>query len=206
MKWNQHRVLWLQKPMGSPKKVLAVLFPFRSFHSHEKATYQIFTWWKAVLYSTWIVHIPGLSEAWKTAETPQEAMRLYIDEVKRVGSRQPDLLLALDARDTDADRDHCLIYFYKDTRDMKMWAATFKCRILGICWPMQIMYHFVFNCSCKWMIIKMENFVDKVILGGLMYTSSCICLGSCRGCCCWGGCGKAHPVVRHCKSEAWLSS
>ena len=71
-------------------------------------------------------------KAWKTADTPLEAMQLFLDELRQEGEHQPSLLLSLDARDDDEDRESALISFYKEMRLKSQWTAPFKCRILGI--------------------------------------------------------------------------
>jgi len=58
-------------------------------------------------------------------------MQLFLEELRRGGEHQPDILLALNARDSDEDRDRCLISFYQDLREKKQWTARFKCRIIG---------------------------------------------------------------------------
>ncbi|XP_046890712.1 uncharacterized protein LOC124477148 isoform X1 [Hypomesus transpacificus] len=73
----------------------------------------------------------SLATAWKTADTPLEAMRLFLQELRQGGEHQPSLLLSLDARDDDEERDSALVSFYKEMRQKSQWTAPFKCRILG---------------------------------------------------------------------------
>nr|XP_055057119.1 uncharacterized protein LOC129441489 [Misgurnus anguillicaudatus] len=72
-----------------------------------------------------------LNEEWKTVENPQEAVRLFLEQLREGGKRQPSLLLSLDARDTDEERDRSLISFYKQRREKQQWAAPFSCHIQG---------------------------------------------------------------------------
>lgn len=60
-----------------------------------------------------ITHIKSLShkKEWETAETLLEAMQLFLEELRQ-GEDQPPLLLSLDARDNDEEREIC---FYKQT-------------------------------------------------------------------------------------------
>lgn len=64
-------------------------------------------------------------------ENPQEAIRLFFERLREGGKRQPSLLLSLDARDTDEERDRSLISFYKQRREKDQWAAPFRCHIQG---------------------------------------------------------------------------
>ncbi|XP_062409026.1 uncharacterized protein LOC134099994 [Sardina pilchardus] len=68
---------------------------------------------------------------WKTAETPIEAMKQFLGEVKEGAQHLPPLQLSLDAGDNDEERDSTLISFYKQRRDKSQWAAPFNCRIIG---------------------------------------------------------------------------
>ena len=70
--------------------------------------------------------------SWKTADTPQEAMQLFLKELIEGGENQPPLLLSLNAGDDDEERDVTLISFYKNDRAKSQWAAPFNCRIIGI--------------------------------------------------------------------------
>uniref|UniRef100_A0A8C4EM14 HECT domain-containing protein n=1 Tax=Dicentrarchus labrax TaxID=13489 RepID=A0A8C4EM14_DICLA len=69
--------------------------------------------------------------SWKTADTPQEAMQLFLKELRQGGVNQPSLLLSLNARDDDEERDSTLISFYKENRTKSQWTAPFNCRIIG---------------------------------------------------------------------------
>ncbi|TKS66091.1 hypothetical protein D9C73_000147 [Collichthys lucidus] len=79
--------------------------------------------------------LPGPStqttEVWKTA-APSEAVRLFMEDLRRGGDHQPPLRLTLNASDTDEERDGTLISFYKQRRETCQWAADFRCSILGI--------------------------------------------------------------------------
>ena len=48
-------------------------------------------------------------KAWKTADTPLEAMQLFLEELRQGGDHQPSLLLSLDAREDDEERDSALV-------------------------------------------------------------------------------------------------
>ncbi|TKS67419.1 hypothetical protein D9C73_001257 [Collichthys lucidus] len=78
--------------------------------------------------------LPGPStqttEVWKTA-APSEAVRLFMEDLRRGGDHQPPLRLTLNASDTDEERDGTLISFYKQRRETCQWAADFRCSILG---------------------------------------------------------------------------
>ncbi|XP_027138272.1 uncharacterized protein LOC109142316 isoform X2 [Larimichthys crocea] len=78
--------------------------------------------------------LPGPStqttEVWKTA-APSEAVRLFMEDLRRGGDHQPPLRLTLNAGDTDEERDGTLISFYKQRRETCQWAADFRCSILG---------------------------------------------------------------------------
>ncbi|TKS74054.1 G2/M phase-specific E3 ubiquitin-protein ligase [Collichthys lucidus] len=78
--------------------------------------------------------LPGPStqttEVWKTA-APSEAVRLFMEDLRRGGDHQPPLRLTLNAGDTDEEWDGTLISFYKQRRETCQWAADFRCSILG---------------------------------------------------------------------------
>ncbi|XP_041916410.1 uncharacterized protein LOC121680889 isoform X3 [Alosa sapidissima] len=70
------------------------------------------------------------TEVWKTA-APSEAVRLFMEELRRGANHLPPLRLTLNAGDTDEERDGALISFYKQQRQTCQWAAHFRCNILG---------------------------------------------------------------------------
>lgn len=86
---------------------------------------------RMILYMTCTVFQPSaFLQGWKTA-APSEAVRLFMERLRREGDHQP-LQLTLNAGDTDEERDGTLISFYKKSREMCQWAADFRCSILGI--------------------------------------------------------------------------
>ncbi|KAJ8007848.1 hypothetical protein DPEC_G00098450 [Dallia pectoralis] len=58
-------------------------------------------------------------------------MQLFLEELRQ-GEDQPPLLLSLDARDNDEERESALISFYKEMREKSQWTAPFNCRILAL--------------------------------------------------------------------------
>lgn len=79
-----------------------------------------------------IIYIPlfVFLQVWKTA-APAEAVRLFMEELRRRTNHLPPLRLTLNAGDTDEERDGALIAFYKQQRQTCQWAADFRCNILG---------------------------------------------------------------------------
>ncbi|TKS66094.1 hypothetical protein D9C73_000150 [Collichthys lucidus] len=59
--------------------------------------------------------LPGPST--QTTEAPSEAVRLFMEDLRRGGDHQPPLRLTLNASDTDEERDGTLISFYKQRRE-----------------------------------------------------------------------------------------
>ncbi|KAL1006773.1 hypothetical protein UPYG_G00076890 [Umbra pygmaea] len=79
----------------------------------------------------YLTPLAPVATAWKKADTPKEAMQLFLEELRQGGEDQPHLLLSLDARDNDEERESTLISFYKEMREKCQWTAPFNCRILG---------------------------------------------------------------------------
>ncbi|KAL6455463.1 hypothetical protein MHYP_G00360920 [Metynnis hypsauchen] len=73
---------------------------------------------------------PG-KNAWKSVQDPQEALQLFLEQLKQEAGSQPSLVLALDATDSDEQRDGSLIRFYKEDREKSQWTAPFHCIIKG---------------------------------------------------------------------------
>ncbi|XP_076855020.1 uncharacterized protein LOC143509970 isoform X1 [Brachyhypopomus gauderio] len=70
-------------------------------------------------------------DLWKTVEDQKETVRLFLEQLRRQGQSQPFLLLMLDSRDNDEERDRSLISFYKESHQKSRWAAPFRCHIQG---------------------------------------------------------------------------
>ncbi|XP_076829455.1 uncharacterized protein LOC143475488 [Brachyhypopomus gauderio] len=70
-------------------------------------------------------------DLWKTVEDQKETVRLFLEQLRRQGQSQPSLLLMLDSRDNDEERDRSLISFYKESHQKSRWAAPFRCHIQG---------------------------------------------------------------------------
>ncbi|KAL6459467.1 hypothetical protein MHYP_G00329390 [Metynnis hypsauchen] len=73
---------------------------------------------------------PG-KNAWKSVQDPQEALQLFLEQLKQEAGSQPSLVLSLDATDSDEQRDGSLIRFYKEDREKSQWTAPFHCIIKG---------------------------------------------------------------------------
>lgn len=63
---------------------------------------------------------------------PFEAVRLFMEDLRKRGEHLAPLQLTLNAGDTDEERDATLICFYKQRRQACQWAADFRCCLLGI--------------------------------------------------------------------------
>ncbi|XP_049335358.1 uncharacterized protein LOC111196174 isoform X3 [Astyanax mexicanus] len=74
--------------------------------------------------------VPVIKE-WKSVQDPQEAVQLFLEQLKQEGASQPSLLLSLDATDDDEQRDCSLIKFYKSDYEKSQWKAPFRCSIKG---------------------------------------------------------------------------
>ncbi|KAL6455278.1 hypothetical protein MHYP_G00362730 [Metynnis hypsauchen] len=73
---------------------------------------------------------PG-KNAWISVQDPQEALQLFLEQLKQEAGSQPSLVLSLDATDSDEQRDGSLIRFYKENREKSQWTAPFHCIIKG---------------------------------------------------------------------------
>ena len=109
---NKARLLWYRETLKLSwtwSTSHTIIMSAKSLHE-SNILYPVWKWncsWSVKYNYTHSILVS--QKAWKTADTPLEAMQLFLEELRQGGEHQPSLLLSLDARDDDEERDSALV-------------------------------------------------------------------------------------------------